>query len=325
MMENEYRHITDFVQGELTNGSSVNNLMVKKVCIQHGIDYDHNIQHVKEAIEIALMRCARVVANDNGKSIRQRYDAIIDIYNRQPIVGAKKTLSQMMKQQYSTSLPVAYLMSEFVRGDGSTHRRYFEPSAGNGFLTIAIPQEATICNEIDKFRLDNLREEHYQKVIQQDGREKFEYERSFDGVVMNPPFLKEINKMIFNALDTMKDNGRCAILRDDWNMFEDYIGTMQRKKNNGFFDKLMAEYNVVKIINLDAGKIYSRQGTNFYMQVILVDGRRPVIDDDSIHRVFNPDIDKIELAGFEDLWRYFSPYFKDAMELQTKELNLLGQ
>lgn len=320
MVEKEYRYITQFVYDNLKSGKSVDNRSINTACASNGIDFEHNMQKVKESVEIAMFRCAKYIATDNAKTTRQKYDAIIDLYNRQPIVGAKKTLSQMVKQQYSTSLPVAFLMSEFVKGDGNRERKYFEPSAGNGFLTIALPQENTICNEIDDFRLQNLREEHYQKVINQDGRNKFDYEKSFDGVVMNPPFLKEINAMIFNALDTMKDDGRCAILRDDWNQFENYYGTMQRKKNNTFFDKLFAEYNVVKIINLDANKVYSKQGTNFYMQVILIDGRRPVVKDDSINRVFNPDVDKIDLAGFEELWEYFSPYFTDVIGVEeTKE------
>lgn len=319
-MEKEYRQLTDWVKAEIDNGKSLDNRIINDACNRYGIDAERNIRKVKEAIELALMRSARLLANSQATT-RERYENIIKLYDRQPIVGSKKTLSQMVKQQYSTSLPVAFLMSEFVKGEGKPSREYFEPSAGNGFLTISLPQENTIVNEIDDVRLDNLKEEHFKKVLWQDGRIKFPLlDKSFDGVVMNPPFLKEINKMIFNALDLMKDDGRCAILRDDWNMFEDYMGTMQRKKNNTFFDKLFAEYNVVKIINLDASKVYRKQGTNFYMQIILIDGRRPKIDDNSIYRVYNPDIDKIDLAGFEELWEYFSSYFTDVIGVkETKE------
>ena len=128
----------------------------------------------------------------------------------------------MSLAQYSTALPISFLMSQFVnRGDRDA--LYFEPSAGNGFLTIALPQSQTVVNEIDQLRYDNLRLEHYRKVTRQDGRQPFyEYERRCDGVVTNPPFIKEIDTMIFNALDTMKDNGRAAILRDGNNMFENY-------------------------------------------------------------------------------------------------------
>ena len=302
--------ITNYIETELAAGNTVNNKQIRKICEQNGIDIDNHTGAVKEAVEIGLMHVARDIAQHSNYTTRQKYDRLIDLYNRQPYVGTVRTLNQMIKQQYSTPLPIAFLMSEFVKSK-SNEALYFEPSAGNGFLTVALPQRDTICNEIDKFRLDNLCNEHYRKVTNQDGRKKFEYGRIFDGVVTNPPFIKEIDTMIFNALDCMKDNGRCAILRDGNNMFQDYYGTKHRSKFVGFYDRLLAEYNVVKIININSKKIYAKQGTAFFMHIILIDGRRSTPNDTPKNRVFNPEIDKTELAGFEELWEYFSPYFID--------------
>lgn len=321
--------ITNYIETELAAGNTVNNKQIRKICEQNGIDLDNHTGAVKESVEIGLMHVARDIAQRNYTT-RQKYDRLIDIYNRQPYVGTVRTLNQMIKQQYSTPLPIAFLMSEFVKSK-SNEALYFEPSAGNGFLTVALPQRDTICNEIDKFRLDNLCNEHYRKVTNQDGREKFEYGRIFDGVVTNPPFIKEIDTMIFNALDCMKDNGRCAILRDGNNMFQDYYGTKHRSKFVGFYDRLLTEYNVVKIININSKKIYAKQGTAFFMHIILIDGRRSTPNDTPKNRVFNPEIDKIELAGFEELWEYFSPYLysvnKDnqaqTVELLAKEMQLI--
>ena len=312
--------ITNYIETELAAGNTVNNKQIRKICEQNGIDLDNHTGAVKEAVEIGLMHVARDIAQHSNYTTRQKYDRLIDIYNRQPYVGTVRTLNQMIKQQYSTPLPIAFLMSEFVKSK-SNEALYFEPSAGNGFLTVALPQRDTICNEIDKFRLDNLCNEHYRKVTNQDGRKKFEYGRIFDGVVTNPPFIKEIDTMIFNALDTMKDNGRCAILRDGLNEFEPYYGTLHRRKFVGFYDRLFQEYNIVKIINLNSKKIYAKQGTAFFMHIILIDGRRAKkgSDDETIHRVFNPEIDKTELAGFEELWEYFSPYISEN-EITTSDV-----
>lgn len=311
-------NLQEIVETRLRAGDTLTNTDIKAICKSIDVDYE-NVGPVKEAIELALFRVAKSIC-ESAKGIRAKYDAIIDLYNRQPIVGAKKTLRQMSLAQYSTALPISFLMSQFVnRGDRDA--LYFEPSAGNGFLTIALPQSQTIVNEIDQLRYDNLRLEHYRKVTRQDGRQPFyDYERRCDGVVTNPPFIKEIDTMIFNALDTMKDNGRAAILRDGNNMFENYAGTQLRTKNLSFFDKLMAEYNVVKIINLDTKKIYAKQGTAFFMQVILIDGRKAEPEYTNRFRVFNPSVDIVKLCGFEDLWHIFAPYIGGESRLLIGEM-----
>lgn len=312
------KNLQDIVETRLRAGDTLTNIDIKAICKSIDVDYE-NVGPVKEAIELALFRVAKSIC-ESAKGIRAKYDAIIDLYNRQPIVGAKKTLRQMSLAQYSTALPISFLMSQFVnRGDRDA--LYFEPSAGNGFLTIALPQSQTIVNEIDQLRYDNLRLEHYRKVTRQDGRQPFyDYERRCDGVVTNPPFIKEIDTMIFNALDTMKDNGRAAILRDGNNMFENYAGTQLRTKNLSFFDKLMAEYNVVKIINLYTKKIYAKQGTAFFMQVILIDGRKAEPEYTNRNRVFNPSVDIVKLCGFEDLWHIFAPYIGGESRLLIGEM-----
>ena len=318
--------ITKYIETTLQNGGTTDNRQIRNICEQNGINLDEKITKVKEAVEIGLMHVARNIAQSD-KPLRKKYDELIDLYNRQPYVGTKKTLKQMVLQQYSTPLPIAFLMSEFVKNK-SNSSLYFEPSAGNGFLTISLPQENTICNEIDRYRLENLKNEHYRKVSEQDARQPFEYSRIFDGVVTNPPFLKgqETNTMIFNALETMKDSGRCAILRDGNAQFTEYAGTKLRSSFTGFYDKLFQEYNVVKIISINAKKIYAKQGTSFFMHIILINGRRAnkLSDDDSMHRVYNPEIDKIELAGFEELWEYFLPYISDYIpKLLIKELEFV--
>jgi hypothetical protein len=322
----KYEALCESVQLALSAGA-VTNHDIKRMCQSIGI-VSEDVGQIKEKIERALYLTAKEICGSD-LSVREKYEKIISLYNRQPIVGAQKTLRQMAKQQYSTSLPVAYLMSEFVKKNGNDNM-YFEPSAGNGFLTVALPSSQTICNEVDELRLQNLRLENYKKVMAQDGRNPFDFGRIFDGVVTNPPFLKEVDRMIFNALDAMKDNGRAAILRDGWNLFENYLGTELRNRNLSFYDKLIAEYNVVKIINLDSRKVYAKQGTGFFMCVILIDGRRPTPNYTNKNRVYNPSIDIKNLCGFEELWDIFQPYITCGSEtgksqILIKELKYLNK
>lgn len=311
------------IEQKLRNNDKIDKRTAEDLCRQHGVQYSIGI--VKESIEISLMHMARELAV--SLPFREAYKAIRDLYVRQPKVG-EMTSRQMALQQYSTSLPVAFLMSAYVSEYNNRNSLYLEPSAGNGFLTIALPAEQTICNEIDPLRLENLMNESYRKVIFQDGRIPLPFDRIFDGVVSNPPFLKtaETNKMIFNALDCMKNDGRAAILRDKWNSFKPYFGVMQRSELNPFFDELFAEYNVVKIINLKSTEVYSKQGAVTPMQIILIDGRRPHKEPNSIYRVMNPDIDIVEPQGFDGLLYHFSQAMNKGTnepKLQIAEMKLM--
>lgn len=294
---------------------------INKFIDDNGIDVSK--RHVKEAIELALVRLCRAV--DQNLSVKEQFETIQKLYNRQPKVG-KMNLVQFKLEQYSTSIPLAFLMSAFAKRD-KADALYFEPSAGNGALTIALQKSHTICNEIDEIRLENLRREGYNKVTDQDALKPFGYGKIFDGVVMNPPFLKpakKVDTMIFNALNCMKDDGRCAILRDGWNQFEDYLGYQHRRSNVAFYDELFEQYNVKKIININAFETYSKQGTVTFMQIILIDGRKKVIDE-SNHRLKDPDIDITEPCGFKELWNIFKPYINSVSNLLIKELKLLNK
>jgi hypothetical protein len=174
---------------------------------------------------------------------------------------------------------------------------YFEPSAGNGLLTIALPTEYTYVNEIDEFRSKNLAIQGFAQQLCQDATEKFSDwsdEKPFDGVITNPPFGKfdrtlfvgrstlrsdgdfPINTldhvMAIRALDCMKDDGRAAIIiggHTEW----DSEGRIKAGKNRIFFSYLYKHYHVADVINID-GDLYSRQGTSFDVRLILIDGRK---------------------------------------------------
>jgi len=165
---------------------------------------------------------------------------------------------------------------------------FFEPSAGNGMLTIAANPQNFIVNELDAIRLKNLKLQGYKQVLNKDASKPFaEYTKKFDAIITNPPF-GSIDPPIYydeypiasleqlcalRALDTMKDGGKAAIIiggHTEW----DSKGRIQAGKNRIFFSYLYKNYNVDDVINIDSKKLYSRMGTGFNVRIILIDGRK---------------------------------------------------
>lgn len=164
---------------------------------------------------------------------------------------------------------------------------YFEPSAGNGNMTIAAAPENFIVNEIDKIRNRNLQSVGFKEVLRLDASEPFVgMEKKYDAVLTNPPFgtldihkpmgglpIKKLEHlMAVYALQTMKDNGKCAIIIGGHLKYDDK-GRVQSGANRDFYIYLHRFYNVADSINL-SGNLYSRQGTSIGIRLILIDGRK---------------------------------------------------
>ena len=239
---------------------------------------------VKELIELAIVFNARGIATAKGGDIKAKFDQLVDLYRHQVNLSHRTSMSVML-QQYSTPAPIAYLAGLFVKADQGVS--VFEPSAGNGLLTIAAPPENVVVNEIGDLRRANLEKQGYKEVLKRDATKPFRhFDRYFDAVLTNPPFgtLDEAVKydtfpiraldhlMTLRALDTMKDNGRAAIIIGNHTRW-DSKGRIQSGKNRIFFNYLYSRYNILDVINID-GKLYSRQGTSFNVRLILVDGRK---------------------------------------------------
>jgi hypothetical protein len=225
---------------------------------------------VKEVVELATILYAK----------GQSFEDCVDIYNLQSTLK-QRTSESVLLQQYSTSLPIAYTMGKFCGID--KEGQYFEPSAGNGMLTIiANPKNFTV-NEIDKDRLWSLKKQGFKQILNQDGKESFDLGK-FDAIITNPPFGNNVKPviangvkleklehvMVANCLKHLKDNGKSAII----------VGGHLEYKEKGikglqdwfFFIYLASSFNVVDIINIDSHKLYYKMGTTFPLKVILIDG-----------------------------------------------------
>lgn len=236
---------------------------------------------LQELVEDGLVRAAREVIVRKGRNSRASYDLICKLYEMQPTIAARSS-NRIKMQQYSTPLPMAWIANRFAmanKADG----KVLEPTAGNGMLVFTVPVEQVHVNELDETRLDNLREQGFAEVTQQDATEPFEGGMQYDVVIANPPFGKREaveydGKMIpgldpqitLNALASMKDDGRAAIIIGG-NM--EYASNGAIKNMKPFFTYLYDHYNVKGVIDMSGG-LYAKQGTTFPTRMILIDGRR---------------------------------------------------
>ena len=121
---------------------------------------------------------------------------MVELYNNQPIITPKDGKAIAL-QQYSTPCPIAFLMGEFLKNNNKACYKngyyitsdclYYEPTAGNGMLAIALPSYLTWYNELDEIRFDNL-ERNFSTIITKNDASVWKPDNQFTGVIMNPPF-----------------------------------------------------------------------------------------------------------------------------------------
>lgn len=265
---------------------------------------------LQELVEDGLVRAAREVVGRKGRDSRASYDLICKLYEMQPTIAARSS-NRIKMQQYSTPLPMAWIANRFAmanKADG----KVLEPTAGNGMLVFTVPVEQVRANELDETRLDNLREQDFAEVTQQDATEPFEGGMQYDAVIANPPFGKREaveydGKMIpgldpqitLNALASMKDDGRAAIIIGG-NMEYAINGAIKSMKP--FFTYLYDHYNVKGVIDMSGG-LYAKQGTTFPTRMILIDGRRS--NEERVQTAVYPPVESKAIRkaeSFDDLY-----------------------
>ena len=282
-------------------GANVSDLTmadIRKMAKKYPDIADYSDTDLQELVERAVSDSAREIAITalwsspvvTGMSAEDRkrtgYDNIVALYNAQPSLNARDS-TRVERQQYSTPIPFGYVMDMFLGGGMRKPMSGLEPSAGNGALTIGFPAGIWHVNDIDERRLANLRTQRYRAITNQDGTLPFE-PRAYDMVATNPPFGTTEERtfdggrtkissleglMAINALESMKDNGRAAIIIGGNTQYRDN-GVMQ-SKDMMLFRYLYTHYNVVDVINLD-GDMYKRNGTGYPVRMILIDGRKDV-------------------------------------------------
>ena len=248
---------------------------------------------LQELAETAIVKRARGIASSESTNDAEKFKRIKALYENQPSLNQRDS-ERVMKQQYSTPAPYAFLADMYVKGNGKVIDSALEPSAGNGMLTIGLPMDKVHVNDIDAQRLANLRRQGFKNVTSQDGTQPFA-DKDVDVVVTNPPFGSATPKeydgykisslegqMAINALESMKDDGRAAIIIGGKTEYAKN-GSLN-PKDKAFLGYLYSHYNVEDVINVDGG-LYAKQGTSYPTRIILINGRRNY---DPEHKVFPP-------------------------------------
>lgn len=286
------RAFTEAMQEDLRAGKKHDKRSMEKKAQGFGIT---NQTLAKELTELAIVHEARRLAY-RKRPIDQKFGDIVELYEKQ-VNLSHRTSTSMMLQQYSTPAPIGYLAGVFCGIDKGMmacpgdHKEpaYFEPSAGNGMMTIAGAQQHFWVNEVDETRRTNLEVQNYAQVWDKDASEPFgpRFQKHFDAVLTNPPFgamgktvkigttpFRDLDHlMAVYALDTMCDKGRAAIIiggHTEW----DKQGRIKSGKNRVFFNYLYRNYHVADVIQIDGKKLYSRMGTAFNTRLILINGRK---------------------------------------------------
>lgn len=237
---------------------------------------------LQELAETAIVKRARGISSSESTNNAEKFKRIKTLYENQPSLNQRDS-ERVMKQQYSTPAPYAFLADMYVKGNGKVIDSALEPSAGNGMLTIGLPMDKVHVNDIDAQRLANLRRQGFKNVTSQDGTQPFA-DKDVDVVVTNPPFGSATPKeydgykisslegqMAINALESMKDDGRAAIIIGGKTEYAKN-GSLN-PKDKAFLGYLYSHYNVEDVINVDGG-LYAKQGTSYPTRIILINGRR---------------------------------------------------
>jgi protein strawberry notch len=318
-LKDNFEKFVEKVESDLSEKKSHNKISIEKLAASFGIT---DKTEVKELTELAIVKRARELAHSDG-TIRERFDKIVELYNSQ-VNLSHRTSQSILLQQYSTPAPIAYLAGVFCGIDKSVS--VFEPSAGNGLLTIAANPEQCTVNEIDAVRRRNLETQGYKLLMNSDATRSFVgFEKKFDAVLTNPPFgiietevmydtfrirpLEHV--MALRALGCMKDSGKTAIIVGGHTRWDEK-GRIQAGKQRIFFNYLYSRYIVCDVINIDGHKLYSRQGTSFDVRLILINGRKPIPA--GAAPVFDSSKDT-EVKTFDDLFERVT----DAMDVDTNK------
>lgn len=296
---------------------------------------DYSDTDLQELVERAMTLATREVAIDaisknTSEAVREGYDKVVKLYESQPSLNARDS-TRVAHQQYSTPTPFGYVMDWFLR-NGKNPYKGFEPSAGNGALTIGFPAVLWHVNDIDERRLMNLRTMPYGTITNQDGTMPFE-PKAYDMVATNPPFGSTQEKdfdggrtkissleglMAINALASMKDDGRAAIIIGGNTQYMSN-GAMQAKDMK-LFRHLYTHYNVVDVINLD-GDMYKRNGTGYNVRMILIAGRKTDVSENPEKFTFPPVKKKAraeQVKTFDELYKRVEDDIQQAKQMERE-------
>ena len=246
-------------------------------------------KELEETMEEALVEVGKEIIADSEDET-SAYRSLVDLYQRQPRLGTR-TSNSVSNQAYSTPLPIAYLANRLAGvGKGDS---VYEPSAGNGALLLESNPQKVVANELDSNRARALQNQGYETTTFD--ATSYNPSEKVDVVLANPPFgrvkekdgsnkswdvdkyrTQEIDHAIsLNALSSLKDDGRAVLIIGGVKGIDPEARgkAYNSRQNRAFFKSLYDDYNVTEHFSLD-GSLYNRQGANYPIDIIAIDGKR---------------------------------------------------
>ena len=279
----------------------MDNRQLKKILKELGIDVtkkDYNHKITQEAVESAMVQVVR------KNQLQNQPDKLIKLYKNQPVLR-DRTGASIANQAYSTPIPLVGMVTQAI-GAPSNGAVVYEPTAGNGLLLSGIQenQEGTlkdyVLNELDKTRHTILKSLFPKaKLTSQDAME-FNPDQKADFIFTNPPFgsLKSFGKsnlevfpvgeaefknpitfrqidhaIAYKALENMKDDGKAVIVIGAELIKSKPDLSKISGNNKVFLTYLYNQYNVTGHFEV-SGKLYSRQGADWPVSIITLEGRK---------------------------------------------------
>ncbi len=300
-----------------------------------------NMGMMWEAVELSWLLWYKMLYKQQA-AFEVRLAQMIRFWNKQQPTYAYSDSSKELYRQYSTPCPVGAIIAQYTGMDKA--EKIFEPSAGNGLFLVGADTRKAHVNEIDPTRHASLEFQGFAQITRYNAAEPFpaEMKKTFDVVVTNPPFSqweetafdkKRIIREYFNgqlgleairlehlmaglALDTLKDEGRAAIIIMGHIYFDanGYIA-----KYRAYFNWLYRHYHVDDVINLNGFKLYNKQGAIEKTMLILIRGRKE--NPDGVAPLQNQAPWLYDMVdSFETLWQRVSGHLGYDIDTVIKQL-----
>ena len=280
------------IEKAIKSGEKMDRRKLNELAKKNGFNKEDAII-AEEAYELAMVKAIRGAIMSESNSDVQ-WGLIRTIHENQPNLSTR-TEKTLRLQQYSTPIPMGWIMAKFTGMDQlDPDDKVFEITGGNGMLVAFANnlQENIHVNELDSARLSQLKQAGFNPTSNDAtnfdadmGLEK----KSAKVVVGNPPFGKTNVKkfdgfefsmlehqIMAHALRYMADDGRAGFIIGGSNFKDNITGTPKddlKDSDRVFFNWLYSNYNVVANIDMD-GEMYKAQGTTFPTRMILIDGRK---------------------------------------------------
>ncbi|MHC4621682.1 MAG: strawberry notch-like NTP hydrolase domain-containing protein, partial [Planctomycetota bacterium] len=279
--------------------------------------YSH--KKVQEALELALVRRARRIIEENVDDPEETFKQLQKLYENQPALTTR-TGKSIERQAYSTPAPLAYGASVLAHIEPETEVVY-EPTAGTGMLLIAAEPDNVIANELDDTRAKALKSQGF-KVGQIDATALKEMPQVADVVIMNPPFGKAKEPQVFdgyeltklehiiaaNALGAMQNEGRAVMIIAAPKVQGEYS-----KPDWVFGNYIYSHYNVIGDFEV-SGDLYARQGAAWPVRVIALHGRHTT-------QKVGPKEGKIRAKSWEEAYNVIQEILEnEPAEVETDEV-----